>query len=387
MERSFITTMVAATIKTTSEIISFINAICFISRMGFECYRIRLTHKNGETKVYNFPIKLMEYLCLYDMIKENEDMNTYVSKPIYNPNIQKIFELLQGINDEQNIYTKFITANCLLAQNGYGIESSDQESPALDINCIPLSNNIIGNYFLLVSILESTSIYTSKFRDNLGYLKAFNLTDSDIEELFIFCDYMDYKHLDRLCIQIYNEKKYSLYHLIVKNIKFQKYLYEDHHHINKEMLCCINQTYKESSSSVTPILIASVISGVSLAYWYDECPELRSVMKEIMETPTYKELFIYNRLSRQSSNNKLIYDDPQDYLKQNLVNHDYYFALHENTPLTRFISGKMKIWYKDDTVINVTKSCIDMFKYATDQEYKQYIQGINPKLNLDSILL
>lgn len=344
------------TLRGHSEVYSFL--WYFQSYIGSSCYRIKLPLKSGEQKIYNFPISLMKDFDLYEVLKDVGDLNEYISKPECKVILeQKIYDLEM----------------CTL--------SEDQESSALEIQCQAVSEKLVSNYFKLNTTLKDLPRF--RLRSGHDIFKYFDFSESDVIDLFNFCDFMGHRRIYNLCSQIYEFGPVELYPMIIKNLRFQRYLYETLYLIKDEMVETIIDVYTKSPSSVMPLLMSGLV--IKNTHWRKKDSEIQKILEEVMKTELCKQIRIYYALLRKKDAKNLIYEDSQVHLKQPLNIHDHIFALNENNPLTRALNGKMKIWFHDAKFFDAAGCCIDIFKYYIDKEYREYVDSINhPNVISDS---
>ncbi len=340
-------------------------------RSGLNCYRIRLPMKDGTKKIYNFPIGLMKMLGLNDLF--TGDMSEYIPNVLHDENIEKISEtlfLLENLSKDKNVCTEVeeslgyklmittASVDILLKDKGYDITPQDQDSPSIDIECEPVSEDIIKNYIRMDSFLMFAAT---------SYL---DLKPAQWTDLFNFCDYTGDKRLDRICVDIYNLNIIELYPTIIKNLSLQKHLYKSPYIINASMVEVVCKLFEESPESVSLLVTAmGVFKDTSIKGFHP-------LTTKMSETQLYKDVKLYYSMVDRKD---LTIDDPQANPEQGIFDHDYLFRLNENTPLTRTLEGKMKFWLNDPVVLDRTKESINVYMYNTNSVYRELIDSINPK--------
>lgn len=322
-----------------------------------DCIRVKFRKTDGTTTILCLPASIIEKSDIGMLLASADGLDQYRCEPRGSIDI-KNFSGIQKLVDQ-----------------GY-MNEEDTNLPALDIDCEPVSELMVKYLLTIYTLLPMNSV-ESFFVKNM-----FNNTltsETSMTDVYNFCEFIGYNQIDALSLLIWNNNFPGLWHRVIKSETVQKHILKHRQYFDIDRCKIILAVHEKSPTEVQALMInIALVIGPIIPFQFTDLPRnrLNNIVNKIKASSLYQKINVYYTLMKFGT-----IDDPQANLNQKLDDKDYIFDLAANTPLSRFINQKLKLWFYDSVVLDVCGTAIDLFRYNFDDDYYDEIRLINPTID------
>lgn len=258
----------------------------------------------------------------------------------------------------------------ILEQSDIGVLISTEPIGVIIIDCYPVDEDMIANFLIINTMLSTNRV------------ERLDLNQTQMADVYNFCEYIGYKHIDELAAMIW-KLYYSLsWYRMVKHKSLHRYIFDRGEFYEKERCSAIIEAYRKFPTSVEPLMIIITMTAEPIMrhkFSISLGSQLAEAMTTVKASYLYQKIDLYYTLIKILKPNEI--EDSRPTQDQKLDDYHYILDLSADTPLTRFLNGKLRFWLFVPAVLDVCGAAVELFSYNFDNDYYELITAIDPTID------